>query len=137
MTEEVELEVQKQQKKQEMDALVKQMQQAVHSSKQSEQIVDTKNQEAKMQAVGEIQIEVTEKKGLIETTLKEIQQGMGKVKKLEAKVKQGEKAKQEIDGLVINIKEKRDLLEKAIKDMEELSKGYREKFQTIFKSDKE
>ena len=123
------LEAEKQRKRQEMEDLIKSLQESAQAEQLSPKGTEADSEEvkAKWQAVQEMQAQLTEKKHTIGTVLEEIRQGMQFVKELQAGVSNNEEdAMRQVKALQGKMKERKETLEDAIREMEELSANMRE-----------
>ncbi|MCW3994398.1 MAG: hypothetical protein NWE85_07545 [Candidatus Bathyarchaeota archaeon] len=124
-----ELEVEKKQKKEEMESLIEEMQTALRSTaplKPSDKI-DAERQQALTQAINEMQAEMKQKRALIETTLGEIKEGMKTLKELQAKAKdRKENVGPKITAMVEKLKQRKIALVDAVHNMELMQKKHAE-----------
>lgn len=121
------LEVEKRQKKEEMESLIEELQTALRStspSKPSDKI-NVERQQALTQAVNEMQADMKQKRELIETTLREIKEGMKTLKELQGKANKGkENVRPKITTMLEKMKERKKALVEAAQEMELMQKKY-------------
>ena len=122
------LEAEKQKKRQEMEVLLENLQGSMQGEQLSPEPTEPDSEEVKIkwQAVQEMQALLAEKRLLVETVLKEIKQGMESVKELQVRAsKNDEDAILQIKALQEKMKERKETLEKAVKEMEEIGANMR------------
>jgi chromosome segregation ATPase len=122
-----ELEAEKRKKKEEMETLLGELDKAVKTVESTEPGTGKevgREDEEKVQAIKEMQTVVQEKKEMIETALKEINEGTQAIKELEAKGLAKKENVAKIRAIQERMMERKGYLETAIKEME----GLREKY---------
>jgi len=121
------LEIEKKQKKEEMESLIEEMQTALRSTGPSKPSgnMDVEQQQALIQVINEMQAEMKQKRALIEVTLRELHEGMNTVKKLRAEGNEGkEDEKARIMVMQEEMNERKVTLVEAVQEMELLQKKY-------------
>ena len=121
-----ELEMERQQKKEEMVRLIDEMQMTIQSGRASEMLGETsvERQKESLQGIKEMQAELQRNRNVIESTIKKMQEGMQTAKELQARAKAGEDVVPKIRSLQAGVREKKKGLEEAIKEMELLKEKY-------------
>ncbi len=121
-----ELEMERQQKKEEMVRLIDDMQMTIQSGRTSEVLGKTsvERQKESLQGIKEMQAELQRNRNVIESTIKKMQEGMQTAKELQARAKAGEDVVPKIRSLQAGVREKKKGLEEAIKEMELLKEKY-------------
>ncbi len=121
-----ELEMERQQKKEEMVRLIDDMQMTIQSGRASEVLGKTsvERQKESLQGIKEMQAELQRNRNVIESTIKKMQEGMKTAKELQARAKAGEDVVPKIRSLQAGMREKKKGLEEAIKEMELLKEKY-------------
>jgi len=79
------------------------------------------------EAVGEMQGKIGEKRKVVETTLKDLQKGIESLKSLKEKAKEEDVA-DVLKSIAVSMRDKKESLEKAVKELEGLKDGYTKKF---------
>ena len=123
------LEVEKREKKEEMESLLGELDKAVKVVEGASVEPGTgkdigREGEGKSQAIKEMQTAIQTKKELIGTALKEIKEGVQTIKELEAKGLDKKENVAKIKEIQEQMKEQKEYLETAIKEMEELRTKY-------------
>ena len=130
MTDIEKLEAQKQKKRQEMEDLIANLRESAQGEQLSPKAAtkaDSEEVQMKWQAVQQMQTQLAEKKLFIQTVLEEIKESMPLVKELQVRAsKNDEDAILQIKALQEEMKGRKETLEEAAKEMEELSANMRE-----------
>lgn len=122
------LEMERRRKREEMERLIDELQMTLQSSRASEALgeISVERQKELLQGIKEMQLEIQQNRNVIESTLREVQEGMKTVKALQVRAKAGEDVVHEIRALQAGMREKKKALEEAIKEMGLLKEKYAE-----------
>jgi|GEM_PF-5498515 len=114
-------------RKKEMETLLGELDRVVKTIGSAEPVTGKeigREEEEKIQAIKEMQTAIQEKRGMIETALREIREGTQTIKELEAKGLDKKETITKIKEIQERLKERKAYLEIAMKEMEELKKKY-------------
>ena len=88
---------------------------------------DVKDVKAVAEAAKEMQDKIKEKKAVVETALKDIQKELESLKGIKEKVKEKD-VTDELKPIGVSMRDKKETLEKAVKELEEVRDEYNRKF---------
>lgn len=111
-----------------MQKMLKDLQsQATTLPEELKKVGDVKDAKIVAEAVKEMQDKVKEKRIVVETALKDIQKDLGSLKGTKEKVKE-ENITGELKSIAVSLRDKKESLEKAVKELEGLKDDYNKKF---------
>ena len=112
-----------------MEKMLKELQ--TESAKSPEELMekvgDVKDAKIVAEAVKEMQGKVKEKRVVVETALKDIQKDLESLKEIKEKVKE-EDVTGELKSISVSMRDKKEFLEKAVRELEGLKEEYTKKF---------